>query len=124
MCRSIVRDNVRLPVAQQLGIREEVVEIVPAKLLFEMKMSFLGLMVKKLNHVENTIDKFDDLTLNVAKFLSEKYDGESNEPNDLAVPDVIGSVLMSMMLPGLIVATYFLIIKVIISMGSRFKFNR
>lgn len=87
-------------------------------------MSVLGLMVKQLNRVEDTIDQFDEETLNVASFLS-KFQEEflEEEPNQLEVVEVIGSVLMSMMLPGLIVATFFLVIKVAIAMGSKISFK-
>ena len=89
-------------------------------------MSFLGLMVKKLNRVENTIDNFDDSTFNVAYFLSEQYQQENDnaDPKELDVVEIVGSVLMSMMLPGLIVATFFLVLKVIISLVSRIKVKR
>ena len=41
-----------------------------------MKTSYLGLMVKRLNRVENTIDNFDDLTSTVANYLFGQYEEE------------------------------------------------
>ena len=91
-----------------------------------MKTSYLGLMVKRLNSVENTIDSFDDLTSNVANHLSGQYQEEKNDigPRQLEDVEIIGSILMSMMLPGLIVATFFLVIKVLIYLASHIKSKR
>ena len=91
-----------------------------------MKTSYLGLMVKRLNRVENTIDNFDDLTSNVANYLfGQDQEGETGiGPRQLEDVEIIGSILMSMMLPGLIVATFFLVIKVLISLASHIKSKR
>jgi hypothetical protein len=91
-----------------------------------MKTSYLGLMVKRLNSVENTIDNFDDLTSNVANHLYGQYQEEKTDirPRQLEEVEIIGSTLMSMMLPGLIVATFFLVIKVLISLASYIKTKR
>lgn len=91
-----------------------------------MKTSYLGLMVKRLNRVENTIDNFDDLTSNVANYLfGQDQEGKTDiGPRQLEDVEIIGSILMSMMLPGLIVATFFLVIKVLVSLASHIKSKR
>jgi len=82
--------------------------------------SYLALMVKKLNSVENIIDNFEDVTANINDYLYEKYQEENPnyEPRVLEEVEIIGSILMSLMLPGLIVATFFLIIKFLDSLGK------
>ena len=91
-----------------------------------MKTSYLGLLVKRLNRVENIVDNFGDLTSNVADYLYGQYqeDDTNYEPRKLEDVEIIGSILMSLMLPGLIVATFFLVIKVLISLISHIKIKR
>ena len=88
--------------------------------------SYLGLMVKKLNSVENIIDNFEDVTANINDYLYEKYQEENTnyEPRELEQVEIIGSILMSLMLPGLIVATFFLIIKLLDSLAKHIKTKR
>jgi len=93
-----------------------------------MKTSYLGLLIKKLNRVENIIDNFEDVTSNLNDFLYEKYQDEEGyinyEPRQLEVVEIIGSILMSLMLPGLIVASFFLIIKLLSTLVKHIKTKR
>jgi len=88
--------------------------------------SYLGLMVKRLNRIENIIDKFEDSTSNLADYLYEKYSEENSnyDPRKLEKVEIVGGILMSMMLPGLIVATFFLVSKLLYSLIRRIKMKR
>jgi len=87
-----------------------------------MKTSYLGLMVKRLNQIETLVDDFSDLSSDISDFLEypddDDYPKYNYEPRNLEVVEIVGSILMSMMLPGLIVASFFLIIQVILFLVS------
>ena len=84
--------------------------------------SYLGLMVKRLNRIETLVDDFSDLSSDISDFLEYPDDEDdykyNYEPRNLEVVEIVGSILMSMMLPGLIVASFFLIIQVILFLVS------
>ena len=89
----------------------------------EFKMaSELGIIMKTLNIVEDTIDDFDDILSSEVDDMIEDYeDGTVQDLQHLDFKEIAGSILISMILPSLVVASSILFLWVLMTSLKRYS---